>query len=138
MLLSINTIGNDMVNAPGGRRNQGPRQGKSKIKTILLPIPSNIRDSNTTKYGDSSLNSIGAAVSWRCIGYNGSGKDYVYERMEVRCYLQKVVQTLEILEMQLGGMEGAQGFVTRILASKAAGFARCQYYSRSTFGKNNG
>ena len=75
-VIKYKPIGKPLVNAPGGRRNQGPQQGKSKIKTILLPIPSNISDSNSTKYGDSSLNSIGAALVSGVGGIMGAGADF--------------------------------------------------------------
>ena len=37
-----NNNNNSIVSTPGSRRNQG----KDKIKTVLLPIPSNISDTN--------------------------------------------------------------------------------------------
>ena len=54
-----NSNNNSIVSTPGSRRNQNVK----KEKTILLPIPSNISDTNATRYGDSSLNSVaGAAI----------------------------------------------------------------------------
>jgi len=123
-IIKYKPIGNDMVNAPGARRNQGPRQGKSKIKTILLPIPSNIRDGNTTKYGDSSLNSVGAALIGGVMNTMESGGDYVSDfKYGLNSTTQKVVNALEHITNAAGGMEGTKAFITRQLASKAAGIA---------------
>jgi len=113
-------IGNDIVNAPGGRRNRGI--AKDKIKTILLPIPSNISDSNSTKYGDSSLNSIGAAAVGGILDVMGSGKEFTKGMKEgSEDAITKSVQTLKKIADSSGGIGGVQGFVTRSLASKAAG-----------------
>ena len=121
-VIKYKPIGKPLVNAPGGRRNQGPQQGKSKIKTILLPIPSNISDSNSTKYGDSSLNSIGAAAVGGILDVMGSGKEFTKGMKEgSEDAITKSVQTLKKIADSSGGIGGVQGFVTRSLASKAAG-----------------
>ncbi len=123
-VIKYKPIGNDMVNAPGARRNQGPQQGKSKIKTILLPIPSNIRDGNTTKYGESNLNSVGAALVGGVLGLMGSGGDYVGDfKNGLNSSTQKVVNALEDIKNAAGGMSGTQAFITRELASRAANIA---------------
>lgn len=107
------------VSDPGDRRNQG----KNKLKTILLPIPSNISDSNSTKYGDSSLNSIGAALVGGIKGVMESGKslgnggDFAADlTAAIGGAGKEIVRTS-------GGIVGAGGFVTRSLASQAAGIA---------------
>ena len=110
------------ASSPGARRNRGT--AKDKIKTILLPIPSNISDSNSAKYGDSSLNSIGAALvggikgvmdSGKALG--GSGKDFAAELTGA------LKGAGESIVNSAGGIAGAGGFVTRSLASSAAGIA---------------
>ena len=115
-------IGNDIVNAPGGRRNRGI--AKDKIKTILLPIPSNISDSNSAKYGDSSLNSIGAALVGGIGGIMEAGKDFTKDMKEgSQSVLDAGAKTLESISKSSGGIGGVQGFLTRELASKAANIA---------------
>jgi|TARA_R100000027_G_scaffold66065_1_gene61336 hypothetical protein len=113
-------IGKSIVSRPGDRRNQG----KNKLKTILLPIPSNISDSNSTKYGDSNLNSIGAALvggikgvmdSGKALG--GGGKDFGAELTSA------LANAGESIVNSAGGIAGAGGFVTRSLASDAAAIA---------------
>jgi hypothetical protein len=119
-VIKYKPIGKDIVNAPGGRRNQG----KSKIKTILLPIPSNISDSNSTKYGDSSLNSIGAALVSGVVGVMGSGADFTKGMKEgTQSGLDAAGKAFTDISGKAGGQGGMQGFLTRGLASKAAGIA---------------
>jgi len=120
-VIKYKPIGKDIVNAPGARRNQG-KQGKSKIKTILLPIPSNISDSNSTKYGDSSLNSIGAAAVGGILDIMGSGKEFTKGMKEgSQNVIKESVKTLKNIADSSGGIGGVQGFFTRSLASQAAG-----------------
>ena len=119
-VIKYKPIGKDIVNAPGGRRNQG----KSKIKTILLPIPSNISDSNSAKYGDSSLNSIGAALVGGVVGVMGSGADFNKNMKEgSQSVIDQGAATITNLKNSAGGTGGLQGFFTRQLASEAAGIA---------------
>jgi hypothetical protein len=121
-VIKYKPIGKDIVNAPGGRRNRGT--AKDKIKTILLPIPSNISDSNSTKYGDSSLNSIGAALVGGIGGIMEAGKDFTKDMKEgSQSVLDAGARTLERISKSSGGIGGVQGFLTRELASKAAGIA---------------
>jgi hypothetical protein len=119
-VIKYKPIGKPLVNAPGGRRNQG----KSKIKTILLPIPSNISDSNSTKYGDSSLNSIGATLVSGVGGIMGAGADFNKSMKEgTTSILNSGATTIANLRKDAGGTGGLQGFLTRQLASEAAGIA---------------
>lgn len=119
-VIKYKPIGKPLVNAPGARRNQG----KSKIKTILLPIPSNISDSNSTKYGDSSLNSIGAALVSGVGGIMGAGADFNKSMKEgAQSVLDAGATTIANLRNNAGGTGGLQGFLTRQLASDAAGIA---------------
>ena len=71
-VIAYKPIGNKMVGKPGHRRN-----GKEdRIRTIILPIPSNISDTNAAKFGDSELNSIGAAVLGGVKEVMEAGKDF--------------------------------------------------------------
>ena len=121
-VIKYKPIGKDIVNAPGARRNRGT--AKDKIKTILLPIPSNISDSNSAKYGDSSLNSIGAALVSGIVGVMGSGADFTKGMKEgAQSGLDAIKDTFTKMSADAGGYGGMQGFLTRELASKAAGIA---------------
>ncbi len=119
-VIKYKPIGKPLVNAPGGRRNRGT--AKDKIKTILLPIPSNISDSNSAKYGDSSLNSIGAAAVGGILDVMGSGKEFTKGMREgSQSVLDAGAGTLKNIADSAGGIGGVQGFLTRSLASQAAG-----------------
>ena len=112
--------GSSLANSPGARRNQGT--AKDKIKTILLPIPSNISDSNSTKYGDSSLNSIAAAAVGGIADIMESGKKFEDGAGTVFAEaIGAAGNTVNDVVNKAGGLGGTQGFITRELASKAAG-----------------
>jgi len=112
---------NSIVNAPGARRNQN---GVEKKEIILLPIPSNISDSNSTKYGDSSLNSIGGALVGGIMGVMQAGAGFKQSMKEgSQNVLDKGKATIASLSTAAGGTGGLQGFLTRQLASEAAGIA---------------
>jgi len=112
--------GSSYASSPGDRRNRGT--AKDKIKTILLPIPSNISDSNSAKYGDSSLNSIGAAAVGGILDVMGSGKEFTKGMREgSQSVLDAGAGTLKNIADSAGGIGGVQGFLTRSLASQAAG-----------------
>ena len=108
--------GSSYASSPGDRRNQGT--AKDKIKTILLPIPSNISDSNSAKYGDSSLNSIGATLLGGVENIMAVGKDFTGQKL-----ITQLAGEADNLVKSVGGLGGAQGFVTRSLASTAVGIA---------------
>ena len=102
-------------------RSRSVNQGLERIETILLPIPSNVSDSNAVKYGESELNNIAGAAIGAIGGIMetgkalGSDKDFLGE-------LQKAGTTaFTDIQKAVGGIGGVQGFVTRKLASSAAG-----------------
>lgn len=117
-----NPDNNNIVSSPGSRRNKG----KSKSKTILLPIPSNISDTNAARYGSSELNSIaGAAIggiadlmtnTGGALGGSGGG-------IAVALTAAGSAGSTAIADIgnAAGGLKGLQGFATRQLASQAAG-----------------
>ena len=53
-----NETAGKLISKAGARRNSN----EARIKTIILPIPSNISDTNAAKFGDSSLNTIAASA----------------------------------------------------------------------------
>ena len=102
-------------------RSRSVNQGLERIETILLPIPSNVSDSNAVKYGESELNNIAGAAIGAIGGIMetgkalGSDKDFLGE-------LQKAGTTaFTDIQKAVGGIGGVQGFITRKLASSAAG-----------------
>ena len=98
---------------PGTRR---VNNGTKRLETILLPIPSNIQDGNATKFGDSSLNSIAGAALGGIIKTMEAGSTLNLGEVGNR-----INQGLADTANAGGGLAGAQGFVTRSLASKAIG-----------------
>jgi hypothetical protein len=126
--------------AGGIRRNSN----KKPKATILLPIPSSISDSNSVSYQSSNLNSIAGAVVGGVMDVMETGADYVNKdtgNADIMNGLKSSFGTLsagaENVKNAAGGVEGAAGFVTRILASKAVGIANinitpAQILARST------
>ena len=110
-------IGKNIVGAPGSRRNQG----KNKSKTILLPIPSNISDTNAARYGSSELNSIAGAAVAGIAGIMESGKALGGGGDFISAFTGALKDAVTSTAGAAGGLVGAQGFVTRQLASQAAG-----------------
>ena len=98
---------------PGTRR---VNNGTKRLETILLPIPSNIQDGNATKFGDSSLNSIAGAALGGIIKTMEAGSTLNLGEVG-----NQISQGLADTANAGGGLAGAQGFVTRSLASKAIG-----------------
>ena len=121
----IGNIGKTIVNTPGSRRNQG-NQGKNKKKTIFLPIPSNISDTNAARYGSSELNSIaGAAIGGIADLMTNTGGALGGEGGGITAALTAAGSSASTAIANIGnaagGLKGLQGFATRQLAASAAG-----------------
>ena len=107
------------VSSAGSRK---VNNGSRLLNTIILPIPSNIQDSNSAKYGDSSLNSIGAAALGGIKDIMESGKAFTGGMQNgITAFGEAAGATISSVGGALGGLEGAQGFATRLAASKAVG-----------------
>ena len=107
-----------LTSIAGSRRNQG----KDKIKTVLLPIPSNISDTNAAKYGSSELNSIAGAAIGGIVGVMEAGGAFSSgPDAGAKKVMGALENTITSITNQSGGLEGFQGFFTRQLASQAAG-----------------
>ena len=107
-----------IVSKPGSRRNQG----KDKIKTVLLPIPSNISDTNAARYGSSELNSIAGAAIGGIEDIMESGAKFKEGAgAGFGAALKAAANTAQSVAGAAGGLAGAQGFITRQLAASAAG-----------------
>ncbi len=124
----------------GGIRQNSKKASKA---TILLPIPSSISDSNSVSYQSSNLNSIAGAAVGGVMDIMETGKDYVDKAGNaniidgLKSSFGQLSATTENIKNASGGVEGAAGFVTRILASKAVGIANInitpsQILARST------
>lgn len=103
---------------PGTRR---VNNGTKRLKTILLPIPSNIQDGNATRFGDSSLNSIAGAALAGIVKVMESGKALGNGGNFGEALGSEASQAVQNTVNSMGGIAGAQGFATRFLASKAIG-----------------
>ena len=110
--------GGSLTNVAGSRRNQG----KNKKKTILLPIPSNISDTNAARYGSSELNSIAGAAIGGIVGVMEAGGAFSKGvDAGANKVMDEIGQTITNVTNKSGGLEGFQGFFTRQLAASAAG-----------------
>ena len=107
-----------LTSIAGSRRNQG----KDKIKTVLLPIPSNISDTNAARYGSSELNSIAGAAIGGIVGIMEAGGAYSKSFNEGnQAIVTKFQDAVKDTKGATGGIAGLQGFFTRQAASAAAG-----------------
>ena len=124
----------------GGIRHNSKKASKA---TILLPIPSSISDSNSVSYQSSNLNSIAGAAVGGVMDIMNTGRKYVdgEGNVDVMGGIESSFGALsasaENIKNAAGGVRGAAGFVTRILASKAVGIANinitpAQILARST------
>ena len=117
-VIAYKPIGKAMVSKPGDRRNGN----EARIRTIILPIPSNISDTNAAKFGDSELNSIGAAVLGGVKDIMESGKDFTGGvEAGMKSIGESVTSAINNTTSAIGGLEGAGGFFTRKAASAAVG-----------------
>ena len=102
---NIKFIGN-----PGSRRNKS--EAKKLIRTIILPIPSNVQDGNTVQYEDSRLNGLTGAVATAASDFsnmsmNNLGTDFA--------------ALAERFGNNVGGMGVAQDLFNKFIVSSAAG-----------------
>ena len=98
------------------------REGKNKLATILLPMPSNVSDSLGVEYASSSLNNIAGAAIGGIVDIMESGRAYKDGAKEgLDATGQSIVNMYKGVTASAGGVEGVQNFLTRQLASSAAG-----------------
>ena len=106
-----------LTSTPGSRR---VNTGLKRLKTILLPIPSNVQDGNAVSYEDASLNSIAGAAVGTVTGVMGAGKALGIDVMGgVEALKDAVIKGGKIATEVSGGLDGVQGLATRYFASKA-------------------
>lgn len=107
-----------LISGVGARRNSS----ESRIKTIILPIPSNISDTNAAKFGESELNTIGASLLGGVKGIMESGQQFTGGfQTGLDAVGNQIQQTIKGLSSSSGGFEGISGFITRKAASSAVG-----------------
>jgi len=117
-VISYKPIGKSIVSKPGDRRNGN----EDRIRTIILPIPSNISDTNAARFGDSELNSIGAEILSGVKGIMESGKKYTQGAQEgLKSTTNEITGAIDKLLNASGGTDGISGFITRKAASAAVG-----------------
>lgn len=106
----------NFVSTPGTRRNT-----KQLGEIILLPIPSNIQDNNSTNYGSSELNSIAGAALGGIMNVMGKGGTPGTGRKILDAIQNATIDGIKDVSDKIGGIEGVKGFATRQLASSAVG-----------------
>ena len=113
-----NEVAGRLISKAGARRNSS----ESRIKTIILPIPSNISDTNAAKFGESELNTIGASLLGGVKGIMESGQAFTGGfQSGLDAVGNEIQQTIKGLSSSSGGFEGISGFITRKAASSAVG-----------------
>lgn len=98
--------------------NTATSANKTYAGSIILPIPSNIQDGNSVKYGDSSLDGVTAAVAGGAIGIMAAGGDVVVNPAEA---VEKIKREVKNSADSLGGMGGDLAkLITQNMAAQAA------------------
>ena len=98
----------DLVGSPGSRKNTG----RKLIRSIILPIPSNVQDGNTVNYEDSRLNGLTGAVASAASGLMNMGFDNLGKNF---------AGIADELGKNLGGAGTAQDLINKFFVSQAAG-----------------
>lgn len=103
-----------------GSRTVG-RSGKKKVATILLPMPSNVSDTVGVKYDVSELNNVAGAAIGGIVDVMNSGRGYAPGGEGFQGSLSAMGRAATGIIDSAGGAEGAVNYMTRQLASQAAG-----------------
>ena len=98
----------DLVGKPGSRKNTG----RKLIRSIILPIPSNVQDGNTVNYEDSRLNGLTGAVASAASGLMNASFSNLAEN------IKDVTKTFGD---NMGGAGTAQDLINKFFVSQAAG-----------------
>ena len=123
-----------LTGKPGNRKNSN----KKSEKTILLPIPSNISDTNAVSYESSSLNSIAGAAVGGVMDIMQSPQGAKDFGDGVNRLLGTGLNTIDALKQSIGGVDELQGFATRFLASKAVGIANINITPEQILARSEG
>jgi len=140
--LQIDVVAYDpggIVNSPNQDGGKRKNSNKKSEKTILLPIPSNISDTNSVSYESSSLNSIAGAAVGAVMNIMESGKDYSNDFMGgMAATGNAITEGASKINAAVGGVGEVQGFVTRFLASKAVGIANINITPEQILARSEG
>jgi len=119
-----------------GRRSSSKLSKKPLINagTILLPIPSNIQDSNNVQYDESTLNglaAVGVQAADNIMNIDLS-KDITGQAVDIAASAKKAVRE------GVGSNAAARNAFTKFLASKAAGIFRANVTTSQLLARSNG
>ena len=123
-----------LTGKPGSRKNST----KKSEGTILLPIPSNISDTNSVSYESNSLNSIAGAAVGAVMDIMESPKGAENFKDGLNRLGQAAQSGFDNLKNATGDLKGIQGFATRFLASKAVGIANINITPEQILARSEG
>lgn len=113
------------IKSLAGKAGNRKNSNKESKGTILLPIPSNISDTNAVDYQTSNLNSIAGAAVGGVMEVMKSGENFgiTNPATAAKRIGETTIAAANAVGEAVGGMDQVQGFITRFLASKAVGIA---------------
>ena len=127
------------IKSLAGKAGNRKNSNKESKGTILLPIPSNISDTNAVDYQTSNLNSIAGAAVGGVMEVMEAGKNFgiTNPATAAKRIGETTVAAANAVGEAVGGGDQVRGFITRFLASKAVGIANVnitpnQILARST------
>jgi len=119
-----------------GRRSSSRLSKKPLINagTILLPMPSNIQDSNNVQYDESTLNGLAAVGVKAADNFMNIdlSKDITGQAVDIAAEAKKAVRE------GVGSNAAARNAFTKFLASKAAGIFRANVTTSQLLARSNG
>ena len=144
--LQIDVVAYDpggIVNSPNQDGGARKNSNKKSEKTILLPIPSNISDTNSVKYDSSSLNSIAGAAVGAVMRTMESGTEYTKDgNLDLMGGMaatgNAIREGASDINAAVGGLGETKGFITRFLASKAVGLANINITPEQILARSEG
>lgn len=126
-IVSYKPIDRDLRSTPTNRQIPTVKgNGKIYINSIILPIPSNIQDNNSTSYTDSNINSIVAEGLKGIQNVMGAGNNNPFESTEkfteagknaIQAFMSGIDDTVRVA----GGAEGIGSLLSKYFASQAIG-----------------
>ena len=140
--LQIDVVAYDpggIVNSPDQNGGARKNSNKKSEKTILLPIPSNISDTNSVSYESSNLNSIAGAAVGAVVGTMKSGGAYTGSFGEGFTATKDALKKgASKINDAVGSGDEVKGFITRFLASKAVGLANINITPEQILARSEG
>tara|TARA_B100000287_G_C20591340_1_gene764389 strand:- start:260 stop:1375 length:1116 start_codon:yes stop_codon:yes gene_type:complete len=119
-----------------GRRSSSRLSKKPLVNagTILLPMPSNIQDSNNVQYDESTLNGLAAVGVKAADNFMNIdlSKDITGQAVDIASAAKKAVRE------GVGSNAAARNAFTKFLASKAAGIFRANVTTNQLLARSNG